>query len=65
MRNITVKCDHCGFQKTFDEDEFEPSVLEGWAYINVRGPYKDIEICPECAKSFFGVTELKEEKEND
>lgn len=60
MRKITVKCDNCGFEKTFDESEFEPSVLKGWAYVNIQGPYTDMEICPECAKSFFDVKEIKE-----
>lgn len=65
MRKITVTCDHCGFKKTFNEDEFEPAVFKGWAYIKIRGPYKDMELCPECLKSFFGVSELEEKKEDD
>ena len=65
MRNFTVTCDRCGFQKTFEVGEFEPAVLKGWAYINIRGPYKDIELCPECLKSFLGVTKLEEETEDD
>ncbi len=64
MRNVTITCDRCSFHKTFNEREFEPGVLKGWAYINIRGPYKDMEICPTCLKSFLGVSELKEE-END
>ena len=65
MRKVTVTCDHCGFKKTFNEDEFEPTKLKGWAFIHVRGPYEDIEVCPECLKSFLGVAELKEVKEDD
>lgn len=61
MREFTVKCDNCGFQKTFNADEFEPVVLDGWAYINIRGPYKDMEICPECTKNIIDVKEAKED----
>ena len=61
MRKIEVKCDNCGFQKSFDVEDFEPTVLEGWAYINIRGPYVDMEICPECTKSLFDVKDVKED----
>ena len=66
MRKVTVECDCCGFQKSFNEDEFESTILEGWAYIRIRGPYKDMEICPECCKrrikNFLGITKSEEEK---
>lgn len=65
MRNIIVTCDYCSFHKTFIEREFEPAILEGWAYIKIRGPYKDMEICPGCLKRFLGVSELEEVKDND
>lgn len=61
MRKVTVTCDRCGFEKTYDNltryDE-----LTGWAYITVYGPYKDVEVCPECIKSFI---DIKEEKDDD
>lgn len=61
MRKVIVTCDHCGFQKIFNEDDFNPTALKGWAYINIRGPYVDMEICPECVKSFFDVKEVKDD----
>ena len=65
MRKVTVTCDRCGFKKTYNDDKYAGDELRGWACICTYGPYKDVEICPECVKSFFGVTKLEEVTEDD
>lgn len=58
MRKIMIKCDKCGFEKTVDYARGEE--LKGWASIVMYGPYEDVEICPECVKSFIDVKEVKD-----
>lgn len=65
MRKVTVKCDKCGFEKTYDDYNYAPDELKGWATICIYGPYKDVEVCPECVKSFIDIKNLQEEEEND
>lgn len=66
MRKVTVKCDRCGFEKTYDDNNYACDELKGWATVSIYGPYKDAEICPECVKSFFDVKEVKDnDKDNN